>query len=493
MRKLLVFFTGMMLFLFLQQAQAQFKRHYWLNNQSVNYTLSYPTTNGEWMLAAAKQEPNSQFKNTIAVFRLDNNYNIIDNRVIGHFGVGGEFDRNVSFEIHCIVQSFNPMDYYVICGSIKRTPTAQTEGFIVVLDAGLNPQPMRYYPDVRNFYSVYAQDGYFYACGQMQNSRGVVLQDQVANLVPNAPVWVTLPANQRWDYQKIRVTNAPGSGEIKVSGQGFYNPDIPLEIGYTIFNVGANGFFPTPNPAGQFSSWKWQLPVNVINSKAVIANHPGGAGGQGVVMSVSDASAIYTYMFFNQPTPTAAFRIPCYGGTLEDVECAGPGAGPYLPSQIAWVGNIRQSDENPQRTAYYLHTNLSPFFPISPAMFTYFYPFPLVDNAYYSLHKLYFNRNQWPAPFDLEFHCGGYYMHNDSNKATFVVTPDLLNEDEVPCIRREKVDVRDLPSPHLRYLDLMPMEIRVMFWESISRDYHFYDMDCYEKTEKDCGNQIINK
>jgi hypothetical protein len=473
MKKLSFFFTGMMLFLFLQQAQAQFKRHYWLDSLSVNYTLSHPTTNGEWMLAAAKQEPNSQFKNAIAVFRLDNNYAIWGSKVIGRRLVGEEFDPNVNFEIHCIVQTFNPAEHYVICGSVKRAPTAQTEGFIVVLDAGLNPQPMRNYPDVRNFYSVYAQDGYFYACGQMQNGRGVVLQDQVANLFPNALVWATTPEQQRWDYQKIRVMTNPGSGQIKVSGQGFRNPDIPLEIGYTIFNVGANGFSPAPNPVAP-SSWRWQLPVNVINSKAVIANHPGGNGGQGVVESVSDANYIYTYMFPQQPSPGFAFRIRCTGGILEDVECAGTPV-----SQIAWVGNF------PQRTAYYLHTNLNSSFPIPPATFTYFYPFPKMDNAYYSLHKLYFNRNQ------LEFHCGGYYKHNDGNKATFVVTPDLLIEGENECIKREEVGIEDLPIPDLHPLYLMQMEVKVMFWESLSREYDLKDMDCYEETEKDCGNQII--
>ncbi|MCL2131238.1 MAG: hypothetical protein FWH36_02095 [Lentimicrobiaceae bacterium] len=210
MKKICMFLLGTMLLS--QHGQAQFKRYYWLNPMSVNYTLSYPTSSGEWMLAAARQERGAPNKNTIAVFKVDNAYNILDSRVIGRYWIGEEFDPNVNFEIHCIVESFNPTGHYIICGSM-RTGTAII-GVVFVLDAGLHPQFMREYPEVRNFYSVYAQDGYFFACGQTQDGHGIVLRDNVVNAQPPpaAQAWIT---QVPWDYQKIRVVNSPGNGQFK--------------------------------------------------------------------------------------------------------------------------------------------------------------------------------------------------------------------------------------------------------------------------------------
>jgi len=495
MKKLFVFLVGMMLFL--QHGNGQFKRHYWLNPRSVNHTLSYPTSNGEWMLAAARQHPNSTLKNTIAVFRLDNAYNIRDSRVIGRYFSGEDFDRSVNFEIHCIVESFNPTGYYIICGSMSGGATAATIGVVFVLDAGLNPQHMREYPDVRNFYSAYAQDGYFFVCGQTQSGQGIVLRDDVASPQPSAQVWIT---QDRWDYQKIRVVNAPGNGQIKVSGTGFSEESGEKTMGYSIFDVGGGNFSLAANsmpPPVAYPFASWQFPPvgnHGIGSKVVIANHPGGAGGQGVVLSVSDANYIYTYFFFQHPQFSSAFRIPCRGSVLEDLECTGPGGGVNV-SQIAWVGNFRTAEQLSRR-AYYLHMNLPitppPFpFPGGTAMFTYFLPFPAMDNAYYSLHKLYFHR----PPGDLQFHCGGYYQHYNGNKATFTVTPDLIPDDEKMCVERKEVDADYLGRPRLdplRFFDKREIGVRVH--EVPSKKYHFCDIECdgEYQGEDECGNIEID-
>jgi len=477
MKKILVFLTGMVLFM--QHGQAQFKRHYWLNPASVNYTLSYPTSNGEWMQAAARQDRNSHFKNTIAVFRMDNSYATLDSRIIGLPWSGGEeqFDPYVDFEIHCIVESFNPTGYYIICGSIRRGEAAAgVSGLVVVIDAGLNPLSIREYPEVKNFYSVYAQDNFYYVCGQTKQGQGIVLRDDVTNYVPTAQAYVT---QQQWDYQKIRVRNSPGRGEIGVSGS-FVSEDEPGEMGYTSFNATATNFSPIPN-----ASWKFP-PVNnhSIESKVVIANYPG-AGGLGLILSVSDVNGIYTYLFVNYQTPTLpltlpiAFKIPCYGSVLEDIDCAGDD-GITSSYQIAWIGNY------PQQTAYFANMNFPPQpmpfpFPTTAVRFIDFNPVPTTDNAYYSLRKVHY----YKLPGDGKFHAGGYYYHNDGNKTTFAVTPELVLKEE--CTTEREEETVSLVRPRLTFHSLIEMEVSVNELKKFSKKYHFCTMDC--QGENDCGNR----
>ena len=112
MKKLFVFLAGMCFYLQFTNVQAQFMRHYWLNTESVNYTLSTQDANtGDWMLAAARNGENVTTKNTIAVFRLDAAYNIRHDRVIGLPGSGSHgFDSTVTFEVHCITKAFGLPD-----------------------------------------------------------------------------------------------------------------------------------------------------------------------------------------------------------------------------------------------------------------------------------------------------------------------------------------------------------------------------------------------
>jgi len=453
---------------------------------SVNYTLSHPTSNGEWMLAAARhgqvQGVPSTNKNTIAVFRLDNAYNILDSRVIGFPGGMDGFHPDVDFEIHCIVESVNPMGNYIICGSIRRDNVAVKSGLVVVTDAGLNPLSIREYPDVLNFYSVYAQENYYYVCGRRHDGSGIVLRDDVTAFAPMAMAYVTY---DQWDYQKIRVVTNPGTGVIKVSGTGFSGIAPSPYMGYSIFNAKAADFSPVVNPTpplppNPIASWKFQPSGHGIGSKVVIANHPGGSAGNGVVLSVSNGDTIYTYLFFQQPEISAAFKIPI-SGVLEDVECAGE-PGP----QIAWVGN---TDTNIiPRQAYYLHMDIPPFFipppspllpfPSVPVAAVYFSPSFAAANAYYSLHKVYFHKNG-----DLQFHAGGYYNDSDNNRTTFVVTPDFAQE----CVDKQAgPQTTDIALPSLQSLDLIEMHFPVNELPRFSKRYIFCEMDCYKSN---CGNK----
>ena len=490
MKKVLVFLS--LLICLIMTGYGQFKRHYWLNPMSVNYTLSYPTSNGEWMQAAARQDRNSLFKNTIAVFRMDNSYATLDSRIIGLPWSGGEeqFDPYVDFEIHCIVETQTPTGHYIICGSIRRSADMQTIGMVVVLDAALNPQDIREYPTVRNFYSVYAQGNYYYVCGQTQDGHGIVLRDDVLNFHPSAVSYVTtIP----WDYQKIKQRFDIGSNIISVSGTGFSEDEdedededeVEVEVeelGYTAFNVTATNFSPLMGTIGAIASWKFPPVNHAIGSKVVISNYPGTAG-QGVILSVSDAVGIYTYLFNIHGSLLIAFKVPCQGEVLQDMECT------QQPNQkIAWVGNF------PQRTAYFATMDLplpSPNYPYNPTpiptgtsvRFLEFHPVPVADNAYYSLHKVHFNRPIYGG--DGELHAGGYYNHSDGNKTTFAVTPELVIEEECTTEREEKT-VR-FNQPHIKPLNLMNREVEVIKHTSFSKKYTFCTMDCIG--ENDCGNR----
>ena len=449
------------------------------------------------MQAAARQNLNSPFKNTIAVFRMDNTYTIQDSRIIGLPMAGSEdkFDPNVDFDIHCIVESANPTGYYIICGSIRRGDGTGTTGIVVVLDAGLNTVPsamgLREYPDVSHFYSVYAQDNYYYVCGRKHDGRGIVLRDNVTNYVPMAMAYITL---QQWDYQKIRIRDIPGSGEIRVSGTGYSDDGVATEMGYTAFDIRAGNFSILTNTWGP-ASWKWVPIGHSIGSKVMISNHPGGSGGLGLIVSVSNANGIYTYLFFSHPALNSAFHIPCPRGVLEDVECAPDnGNGP----RIAWVGNTMPSDDMPQQRAYFLRVNLphplpnpNPF-PGAMATFTYFQPFPTTNNAFYSLHKVYFERT---FSGNGEFHAGGYYKHSNNNKTTFAVTPELIYNN---CVTRNNVHATAINIPvgfRLQSLVLLNDRVNVNELGTLSKKYHFCPVDCDNNDlhgdGDECGNHLI--
>jgi len=474
------------------QFNPDFRRHYWLNETSYNYTLSYPTPNpnGKWLLAAARQDlknnPN-KYRNTIAVFRLDNAYNLVGNvRVIGYPGTGNNFSTDVDFDVHCIVESCNNdaatgVTHVIICGAKRNSGIPSTQvGVVIVLDANsLNPISIREYPSVRNFYSVYAENGRYYVCGQTTNWEGVVLQDNILTTSPTGFV-----TNEQWDYHKIKVRANPCSSTFSVSGSNKTTEGTSTEIGYTVFNTGGSSGSLTYG-----ASYKFHVNPPIINSKAVIANYPGPAS-QGVILSVSDASYIYTYLIGNYSTPTpptnSAFRLPCQDGILEDVDCG------QNPRKIAWVGNIINTAA---RKAYYVTLNLptsfppipsppppSPF-PATPATFYYFNPSPISANAYYSLHKVLYDKQ------DAQFHAGGYYNSDTNNKATFVVTPE---RSPVECHKIEDCIMsieHDIPDPHP--FDLRNYDVEVVSFPPICKEYKFCEMDCLDDEDiRFRGNRI---
>ena len=133
MKKLFVFLIGMCFYLPFAEAQTQtipFARHYWLNPHGVNYTLAKSSyrvsTTEKWVVAAARNEKEVTSKNTIALFGLDNLYNIERERVIGLPSTDPDerFYPNVEFEVHCITQSFTD-ENYIICGSMRKDDEPQ--------------------------------------------------------------------------------------------------------------------------------------------------------------------------------------------------------------------------------------------------------------------------------------------------------------------------------------------------------------------------------
>jgi hypothetical protein len=184
-------------------------------------TVSAPTKDGKWIAAtAAAEQPNNdnatERKNTIAIYLADKPNDISDKQKvcdIGMRGVGTEgFIKEVNFEVHSIVQSCNPDTCYVLCGSISLYENREPAGMVAILDRNFKLISLRKYENVKVFYSVHAQDGYYFVCGQMQRTyqnTGVVLRDNLIN-IPILPVnifaYYTVE-NPNWAFHKIEAKN----------------------------------------------------------------------------------------------------------------------------------------------------------------------------------------------------------------------------------------------------------------------------------------------
>jgi len=457
MKRLSFFFAGMMLFLFLQQTQAQFPfaRHYWINPNSYNHTL-YPTSDGGYVLALVRhsRDPKVPFKNSIGILKLNSSYTIQNQQVLWFtIGSGDDaiMDEYVNFDVHDIIEVDSNNNYYVICGSTSR-PGEQRKGMVIVVDLGLKVQYIREYEQVEVFYSVYAVGNYYFVCGNMQNGRGVVLRDEVSGSTQSPTSYVT---NQSWTYHKIR---AKVKGGFNVSGtDGQY-------IGFTSFNMSSLGTFSqVPN-----ASWQFSQPCN---SKAVLTNYPSNA--LGIILSTSDGNTIYTYLFDNiqniNTFQCSAFEIQYQNQDvilLEDINCS--------PNKIAWAGNY------PNQTAFYASMIkpsgiiLPPFTSPTSVMFVNF------NMGDYSLHKVHYNKN-----FDKNFHCGGFYQHYNGDRTTFVVAPEQISLDDESCGKREYENAYDYPFPPLSILRVVSGNIsrKVKTWKSAEYDYQ----------NTDCDNEILNQ
>ena len=476
------------------QPPSQFARHFWINPLSVNYTLSPPTTNGEWMLAAARNEEGVKTKNTIAVFKLghspsDNNmYGIRADRVIGlppTGTTGGLFNPDVEFEVHCIVQSAYPDSNYLICGSMRKDVDARQNGMVVVLDAGLHVLSIREYPDIETFYFVYAENNRYFVCGNTHNGNGIVMQDNVLSPTTSTNAYVTtIP----WTFHKIKAKANHGagpSGIISVSGSGPRVESGNQEIGCTVFNIQGGGF-------SNIATYKFSPLVNSINSNVVISNYPQ-TNDMGLILSVSNRNSIYTYLFDNYlmtymqvlmsvpTTVNAAFMIhtnSTYEFKMEDMDCG--------ESRLAWVGNTISPIT--QRKAHYIGMRFSQPLPVSPP----FLPTPvkLINfepnppaNTYYSLHKVNFFRDG-----DREFHAGGYYKHSDNDKTTFVVTPEDVGVLAKECVEERESEAKDFERPSVSLLPLtLSCPNAILYdWHTVRYLFCITDECQIEK----CGNQL---
>jgi len=454
--------------MFVQQGHAQtlFKRHYWINPLSYNHTL-YPTSDGGYILAAARQELGAGLKNTIAVLKLDAAYQTQMTRIIGLPG-GEDFNREVDFEVHDVIETINN-GFYVICGSIRHITDEGVLvecGMVTIIDMGLNVQSIREYPEVETFYSVYSEDNHYYVCGKTKNEEGTVLQDDIFGL--NPIVWIT---HDKWIYHKIRIKTKPLYTFIVSCTDG-------REIGYTAFDFSGGNLVPV-NTTGIDESWKIAQPL-YPNSKAIITNYPGNA--LGLILSASDGNNIYTYLF-DQYQPTSmpmlftAFSIPC-SGIIEDINCS--------PNKLAWVGNY------PMQTAFYLSLTMSVPGIMMPGFlgnisvpFINFNPHPPMDMAYYSLHKVHYNKN-----FDLKFHAGGFYHYGrNNNRTTFVVAPEQAIE-YCGDVKIEYTTEFTPPLP-LIPLPLIMKDTPVNDIERTDREINFCPTECddeFGENNQSCGN-----
>jgi hypothetical protein len=547
MRKLLVFFTGIFFYLQFVEVQAQnpfFARHYWLNPMGVNYTLSVPTTNGEWIVAAPRNERLSQpgvippvyaaRKNTIAVLKVNNlNYAIVSPNtnlpsdevsIIGmQQGTSNSFNQDVEFEVHCVVQSINPDTAYVLCGSISEVK-GDTVGMVAVLNSKLELTSLRRYDEVKVFYSVYAQDGFYFVCGQMGNAynrKGIVLRDSITNPIP-ATLIRAFQTSVPWVFHKIAVRKDPAYAppnssyyEFSVSGYEDIDEDEAAagrnrKIGYAVFEMPIGGTL-------GYLSGLWFTPQIhngfPINSKTTFAYYPPEPTlpqyqGTGLLLSVSTASDLYTYVFNDNQNPIfmdAAFRIP-WDNVLEDMDCGNEYGNANKHCGVAWVGNNR--NVYPHR-ADYIRTDVYSYpYPLngspystSASLIT-FLPYNKIHDAYYSLHKVHY----YPANNggDNYFHAGGYYHSgNDpnnqcgnslNNRTTFAVTPELLPPpDNFPC--KEQINIPVYMENEIIPTEFFmgPVRIDGQSRPKLTLWFGFCTMNCEGKKEDDCGNRKINK
>ena len=442
MRKLVVFLAGMVLFLQHGQAQFPIERHFWLNDSSYNHTLS-PTSDGGFILAAAREEQSVGLRNTIAVFKLFPNYQIQNSRIIGFpGGTGGGFDVNVNFEVHDVIENFavdaagNVFSrYYVICGSMTQPGSTMNTGMVAIVDVGLGILDIREYPSAEVFYSVYTAGNYYYVCGKTPAtaagvSNGIVLRDEITQ--PTAPLPVAYITQQPWEYHKVKVNN--NGNDLVVSGTDYNN------VGFTAFDILGGNFAPIViNPiTGQIASQQFSLPVPTSpyrlysNSKVVVTDNPTNpTNPTGLILAFVQAepvpggffnAEILTYVFanYNQPQPDVyvlwAFTTinePTFLGDVNTVPAIGTN-----PARIAWVANADFGNSNP--FGMYLAADL-PFSPTTPQTVTFIEFNPLLWGAgsYSQLHKVHYQNG--------DFHCGGFYFdQNNNNKTTLVVSPEQV-------------------------------------------------------------------
>ena len=540
MKKLFVFFVVMTTALTASYGQGNVARHFWLNDSSYNHTL-YPTSDGGFILAAARNGRNVRVRNTIAVFKLDAAYNIQHPQTLGTHAqiitIPNFAGGTVSFAVHDIVENV-ATGHYIICGSASSYSgaigggtgddheckcgadctcghgddgedhececgdectcghggglhqIASERAIVVILDAGLNVQSIREYQTIRTFYSVYAENNYFYACGKTiptatGGSNGIVLQDNMFTVPTSTMSYIT---QQPWEYHKLKL-NTNGL-HLVVSGTD-YN-----EIGFTAFDI-AGGNFAMVNTNRQDASWRFLIDTSQFrlrtHSKVVVTNDPNHP--TGLILSAQAqyqfapspvcCNAILTYSFNDyqtqqQPPPPPIghaidnLLVSSDYSFLEDVNTSPNG-------EIAWVGNIIVNVGD--TGAFYVSTNL----PIQSTLQTNYILFTtslLRSISYFALHKVYFTNSG--------FHCGGFYNHDNNNKTTFVIEP---MQAVANCGLLLQTSINNLLQfPQLVFLPVMQINVPVVPITWNETQYNFCNTDCDDTplslpANNNCGNQ----
>ena len=508
MKKSFIFLIGMCFCLQFTKVQAQgdpFKCHYWLQDHSVNYTLSYPITdannpNYKWLQAAAKHDAagNANFKNTIAVFKMFNDYEINHSSsgrepiVFGKDG-NGTYDPKVNFEVHSIAQSCYPDTTYILCGSMRSEDESNpTYGMVAVLNSNLDVMSLREYPDTKVFYSVYAQGENFYVCGETGNNSSIILQDNILTPGLNRVGYI----DPGWVFHKIRIKAAPcQSDEFNISG--IYTDDFGnVAIGYTTYQIVGNSFFYIDQVQVAINPPTSPTPHIIPNSRVTISNYPGQK--DGLILAVSDGKAIYNFAFDRSPQPpilpTAyGFMIKDWYGILEDMDC---GNYPNQQNpQLAWVGNRENPDGKPYLFADYISAHLAsssfpPIFPTHFADIIYFEPSIDDETAYYSLHKVHYSGGPRNPSGDSLFHAGGYYSGRDEtfnpNRATFAVTPEAV-KDKIDCAKNEEREIVEFEFTPIRCYQAVRVYPIVNTIDTYTHAFGFCTKGC---TDALCGYPI---
>ena len=560
MKKSFVFLAGMCFYLQFTNVQAQFAKHHWLNEKGVNYTLSLPTTDGHWIIAAPKQE---QFKtedgevayapgnNVIAVLKVDNpNYNIVgtaescEPNAVAVIGMrqnpnSDEFNKDVHFEVHSVVQSYkvdavHNVDtvHYILCGTIQEVDDEFPVGMVAVLDSNFKLVSLRRYPDVKVFYSVYAQDGFYYVCGQMQsyspyNEKGIVLRDSIANPIVAPNIRGFFSAKDNWVYHKIAVRKDPAYQasnsyyEFSVSGYstlGDFGGDKinnNREVGFSVFQLSMG------NISFLYGLWfETNMPINSKTALAYYPPEPTSPSYQatGLLLSVSKGHGdgggdLYTYVFDDNSNPRQTapyFVVPWDDCILEDMDCgkedASQGEEEGTSYGVAWVGNNRvvspQFGEYARTNIQYPYASQS-YTAVLNKFYQKFYnsggDLEIDQEAYYSLHKVHHFPNQKLKTGDYLFHASGYSQSGDNPnipcgnnprfRTTFAVTPESIPA-SVICKEQREVTTY---GGEVETIEFYMGAVRVYATPLLgdTQWYGFCTMDCEGKKDDNCGNRKI--
>jgi len=99
-----------------------------------------------------------------------------------------------------------------------------------------------------------------------------------------------------------------------------------------------------------------------------------------------------------------------------------------------------------------------------------------------------------------DFHCGGFYTHNNNDKTTFVVAPEQAANNGFPCAAHQTLNTFPTRIPPQWIPGFIPnpiqqMRVRVQSnnWHQVQ--YNFCDTDCDNNPlnnnvgNPNCGNQ----